>query len=161
ELFGVDAPHGRVAPDLRAAGEHDALRALAFGERVLGVLELVHVAIEQLALAGAAVSGLARERESDAGTQQRLENRVAGLRGDRLVVAFESDLHAPSGRASMLAPGLLKSQIVWVPNKNLTDGCWRRACCPGCSATGCGLRSRPCSATSRAASPSSRPGAWG
>src|SRR6185503_18076564 len=152
-----DAPHRGVVPNLRAAREDDAARALLRRKGVLRMLKLVDVAAEQLAFARAAVAGLARERKRHAGAQQRLEDGVARLDGNRPVVPFESDLHAPSGRARMLAPRLLQSQIVWTPNKpgrlgrSSTAGCSPPGCCPGCWATGCGSPSRSYSATSRRA----------
>src|SRR6185503_15183200 len=110
QLFGVDAADDRVVPHLRTAGEDDAARALGGRERVLGVLELVDVAGNQLALARAAVAGLAGEGKREAGAQERREHRVARLHGDGLVVANEGDLHAAPGEPRMVP-------IVWTPNK--------------------------------------------
>src|SRR3954466_9119050 len=131
EILGVDAAHRGVVPYLRAAREDDAASALLRRQGVLRMLEFVHVAAEQLAFAGAAVAGLAGERERHAGAQQRLEDRVPGLDGNRLSMALEGDLHALSRRARMLARRLLKSQIVWTPNKiaGSTGGCSLPACC--------------------------------
>src|SRR5260221_14091400 len=162
QILGVDAPYHRIFPDLGAAREDDALGALLRRKRMLRMLELVHVAGTELALAGAAVACLAGKGECHPRPQQRLEDGVARLDGNRPVAAFESDLHAPSGRARMLAPRLLQSQIVWNPNKigaSSMAGCWPPACSPGCWATACALPSKRCSATSPRAWQSSRRGA--
>ena len=98
QLLGIDAAHDRVVPDLGAAREHDAFGALCRREGMLGMLELEHVAGDQLALAGAAVAGLAGEGERHAGAQQRGEDGVARLDRNRLAMAFQGDLHArPEG----------------------------------------------------------------
>src|SRR2546423_1065932 len=84
--------------------------ALLRRERMLRVLELEDIARDQLALAGAAVAGLARERERDARAQQRFEHRVSGAHRDRLVVAFESDLHGAQGATTMVSNRLGSKQ---------------------------------------------------
>src|SRR2546426_11716160 len=110
QVLGVDAANHGIVPDLGAAGEDDALRALLRRERMLRVLELEDIARDQLALAGAAVAGLARERESDARAQQRFEHRVSGAHRDRLVVAFENDLHGAQGATTIVSNRLGSKQ---------------------------------------------------
>src|ERR1700741_2915013 len=103
---------------------------------MLGMLELEHLAGEQLALAGTAAAGLARERERQPGAQQRGEQRVALPHRHRLAVALEDDLHGRPGDGTKLFGGQTKSSSP--------------GCCPVCSATGCAWRSRRDSATTRA-----------
>jgi hypothetical protein len=64
---------------------------------MLGILELMHVARNELALASAAVPRLAGEGEGEAGAQQRGEHSVARLHRHRLVMTLEDDLHAAPG----------------------------------------------------------------
>ena len=84
------------------------------------VREHLDLAGQKLAFAGAAVAGLAGERERQSGAQQRREQRVAGLRRHRPVVAFQGDLHAPRqptlrspalGAQQTLKPGLLSGLL--------------------------------------------------
>src|SRR5712672_3084375 len=110
----VDASHRGVAPHLGAAGEDHALRTLLGRKQVLGVLELNHLAREQLALAGAAIARLAGEGERHPGAQQRGEDGVARRDRYRPLVTLEGDLHALARKATMLA---VSGQIVWKPNK--------------------------------------------
>src|SRR5258708_27367374 len=77
---------------------------------MLRVLELEDIARDQLALAGAAVAGLAREREGDARAQQRFEHGVSGAYRNRLVVAFESDLHGVQRATTMVSNRLGSKQ---------------------------------------------------
>src|SRR5688572_5853051 len=108
----------QVGPGLRAAGEHQPARALGFGKRLLGVVEQVHVALDQLAFAGAAVTRLAGKREREPGAQQRGERGVAGLHRHGLAVSLEGDLHARGRRWY---------QVVLVPNKTLKPGVDRKS----------------------------------
>src|SRR5687767_9011475 len=103
---------------------------------MLGILELVHLAREELAFAMAAISVLAGKRKREPGAQERGEQSVGRLYGHGIDVADEDDLHG-------LAAELTMAVIVWRPNKACGSDRF-----PPFSVTGCASPSRRCSATS-------------
>ena len=98
-LLGIQPAHFRVAPDLRPAGEDQVLRAFFGAQCMLGIFEFKNLALDVLALAAAAVAGLAAVGEGDARAQHRVEHCFTGFgeHGVGAVGDVDSMAHAVPG----------------------------------------------------------------